>query len=196
MHDWPTQSRDVFKHNIVLTAYQPALMEGTSAVDGKWGKELDYNFFATDEESMRKYADYGTDTHSITGDPMFVNASEADFRIKEESPVWNIGFHNFDMHSFGVLSKRLKAIAKTPEIPALKMAVSVHEESKEVEWSCPLSGQWKCDVGFRSVLVGNSLGREVRCSRLKSRTYRTSGERLALGSEWGTHQADFPIGEM
>lgn len=144
MHDWPTQSRDVFKHNIVLTAYQPALMEGTSAVDGKWGKELDYNFFATDEESMRKYADYGTDAHSITGDPMFVNASEADFRIKEESPVWNIGFHNFDMHSFGVLSKRLKAIAKTPEIPALKMAVSVHEESKEVEWNgavlYPVSG--------------------------------------------------------
>jgi hypothetical protein len=144
MHDWPTQSRDVFKHNIVLTAYQPALMEGTSAVDGKWGKELDYNFFATDEESMRKYADYGTDAHSITGDPMFVNASEADFRIKEESPVWNISFHNFDMHSFGVLSKRLKAIAKTPEIPALKMSVAVHEESKEVEWNgailYPVSG--------------------------------------------------------
>ena len=49
---------------------------------------------------------------------------------------------------------------------------------------------------YRRVLVGNSLGREVRCSRFKSRTYRTSGERLALGSEWGTHQADFPIGEM
>jgi S1-C subfamily serine protease len=38
----------------------------------------------------------------------------------------------------------LKAIAKTPEIPALQMAVSVHEESKEVEWNgavlYPVSG--------------------------------------------------------
>ena len=144
MHDWPTQSEDVFKHNIVLSAYQPALMEGTSAVDGKWGKVLDYNLFATDVASMQKYAQYGTDAHSIVGDPMFVDASNGDFRVKEESPAWSIGFHNFDMDAFGVMSRRLKAIAKTPVIPALKMSALVQDEIEEIEWNgavlYPVSG--------------------------------------------------------
>lgn len=134
MHDWPTQSRDVFKHNIVLSAYLPALMEGTSAVDGKWGKELDFNLFATDEADVRKYAQYGTDAHSMAGDPMFEDAAQGDFRVKDESPAWKIGFHNFDMDAFGVLSKRLKAIAKIPAIPDLRMSVPAQEETKEVEW--------------------------------------------------------------
>ena len=200
MHDWPTQSRDVFKHNIVLTAYQPALMEGTSAIDGKWGKELDYNFFATDVESMRKYTDYGTDAHSITGDPMFVNASEADFRIKEESPVWNIGFHNFDMHSFGVLSKHLKAIAKTPEIPVLKMSSVVQaEEGPTMEWHgatvYPVSGHALSAFGVALTETAWAVKRVPAGSeaaklglQAKDLIWKINGHRIKEASHLQNHQ--------
>ena len=175
MHDWPTQSEDVFKHNIVLSAYQPALMEGTSAVDGKWGKVLDYNLFATDVASMQKYAQYGTDANSIVGDPMFVDASNGDFRVKEESPAWSIGFHNFDMDAFGVMSRRLKAIAKTPVIPALKMSALVQDEIKEIEWNgavlYPVSG---------NVLSAFGISLAETALAVKSITLGSEAERMGL----------------
>ncbi len=42
-----------------------------------------------------------------------------DFRVKEGSPAFEIGFKNFPMDQFGVKKPSLKAIAKTPVIPAL-----------------------------------------------------------------------------
>lgn len=120
-HVWPKESGDVFKANIVFDAYRPAVMQSALAHDERWGKELDYNFFVTSEANRTKYAANGADLHSITGNPGFLNAGKGDFRIREDSPVWEIGFHNFEMNDFGVRSKKLKAIAKTPRIPDLEI---------------------------------------------------------------------------
>ena len=55
--------------------------------------------------------------HSLVGDPLFVDPANGDFRVKDGSPALELGFKNFPMDQFGVVSPRLRAIARTPEIP-------------------------------------------------------------------------------
>ena len=71
----------------------------------RWGKELDYNLFATGQAAMRKFAAHGADAHSVSADPLFVNPGQGDFRVRPESPAFKIGFRNFDMTDFGVRVK-------------------------------------------------------------------------------------------
>jgi hypothetical protein len=120
-HVWVRESGDVFKHNIVFGAYRPARMTSAIEPDGKWGKELDYNLFVTDKNSMTRFAVNGADHHSITGNPMFIDSGKGDFCVADQSPALRIGFRNFDMTDFGVRSKKLKAIAKTPVMPVVKL---------------------------------------------------------------------------
>ncbi|SFF58612.1 right-handed parallel beta-helix repeat-containing protein [Sunxiuqinia elliptica] len=116
-HVWYPESGDVFMHNIVFGAYRPAVMQRAIAADGKWGQELDYNLFATNQEDREKFQVNGCDQNSMVGDPMFINPKEGNFAVKEDSPALKIGFKNFDMTQFGVVSEKLRKIAKTPNIP-------------------------------------------------------------------------------
>jgi hypothetical protein len=118
-HVWYPNSGDVFKSNIVFKAYRPAVMNRGIASDGKWGKELDYNFFAAMASEMHKFAINGCDAHSSFGDPLFADPSEGDFRVKDGSPALHTGFENFPMNQFGVTKPSLKAISKTPVIPSI-----------------------------------------------------------------------------
>ncbi|MFV0591772.1 MAG: right-handed parallel beta-helix repeat-containing protein [Draconibacterium sp.] len=118
-HVWYPESGDVFKNNIVYGAYRPAVMNYALGANDKWGRELDYNLFATDEADRLKFAKNGCDEHSVTGNPMFVDAAHGNYTIRENSPALEIGFKNFPMDEFGVKSERLKAIAKTPTVPTL-----------------------------------------------------------------------------
>jgi hypothetical protein len=126
-HVWYPNSGDVFKGNIVFTAYRPAVMNRGIAADGKWGKELDYNFFTATAVEMTKFAQNGCDANSSFGDPLFVNPSTGDFRVTDGSPALNLGFANFPMNQFGVRKPSLKAIAKTPVIPV----ILIKSEDKE-----------------------------------------------------------------
>jgi hypothetical protein len=116
-HVWYPESGDVFTHNIVFREYQPAVMSQAIAPDGRWGQELDYNFYVAPEDVMRKFSRNGCDLHSVNGDPMFIDARAGDFRVREHSPALAVGFVNFPMDRFGVTSPRLKTIAKSPPIP-------------------------------------------------------------------------------
>lgn len=128
-HVWYPNSGDVFKSNIVFTAYRPAVMNRGIAVDGKWGKVLDHNFFAATAVEMTKFAKNGCDANSSFGDPLFVNPSVGDFRVKEDSPALKTGFVNFPMNEFGVTKPSLKVLAKTPVIPAISIKISQGESS-------------------------------------------------------------------
>lgn len=137
-HVWYPNSGDVFKHNIVFTAYRPAVMSRGITPDGKWGKELDSNFFAATATEKNKFAKNGCDANSAFGDPLFVDPSKGDFRVKEESPALRSGFVNFPMNAFGVTKPSLKAIAKTPVIPAISIKISQGESSalsRSVLWA-------------------------------------------------------------
>ncbi|MCJ8164291.1 PDZ domain-containing protein [Pontibacter sp. E15-1] len=124
-HVWFANSRDVFRHNIVGDAYQDVGLLG-------WGKELDYNFFPT-EEAMLKSQVYDRDMHSAFGDPLFKDAGALDFSVADNSPALEIGFENFPMDSFGVQKPELRKIAKTPEVPTTKK-INDSETSPEVAW--------------------------------------------------------------
>lgn len=126
-HVWFAKSEDVFKHNILGDAYQDVRLNG-------WGKELDYNFFPT-QEAMLKSQIYDRDTHSAFGNPGFKNPEVLDFSVPEDSPALKIGFKNFPMDKFGVQDERLKAMAKTPEVPEFKEpSDSENKETPVVAW--------------------------------------------------------------
>lgn len=132
-HVWVRNSDDVFKHNIVFTAYQPAVMNSALGESDRWGKELDYNLFATGQAAMRKFAAHGADAHSVSADPLFVNPGQGDFRVRPESPAFKIGFRNFDMTDFGVKSEKLKKLVRTPDIPEIVLQIQ-DEVSAEYTW--------------------------------------------------------------
>lgn len=110
-HVWFRESGDIFRHNIVSTEHRDIRLEG-------WGKEVDYNLFP-DKESLENAQKNGVDENSVFGDPLFIDAGEGNYQIKEGSPAYKIGFNPFETDDFGVKTPKLKALAKTPEIPAL-----------------------------------------------------------------------------
>ena len=116
-HVWYTESGDIFKHNIVFGPYRPIAMNICIPEGEKWGKELDYNFFAVTDTNVKRYTEDGCDKNSLVGDPLFVDAAAGNYKVRSESPAFKIGFKNFDMQNFGVTLPRLRRIARTPEIP-------------------------------------------------------------------------------
>jgi hypothetical protein len=123
-HCWYPNSNDVIKNNIIFRPYMPALMEKCIAPGGKWGKEIDKNLFVCDAKGMVRFAANGCDKNSVFADPQFVNVKSGDFRVKEGSPAFKIGFVNFPMDQFGVQKPSLKRIAKTPELPEVVINIS------------------------------------------------------------------------
>lgn len=124
-HVWLKNSGDIFRKNIVSTAYAPIGMK-------YWGAQIDSNFFvsATGLEATQKN---NTDAHSISGDPLFVGSGKADFSVNKKSPALQIGFVNFPMNKFGVVSLWLIALADKIPIPEMTKAVEKNT-SAAVAW--------------------------------------------------------------
>lgn len=118
-HVWYDNSRDIVTNNIWMGAYRPA----GGMPKGRWGDEVDRNFF-TSEADRTRFAAHGCDAHSLAGDPLFVAPATGDFRVKDGSPALKMGFRNFPMDRFGVMKGSLRAIARTPEIPAIAAAAA------------------------------------------------------------------------
>lgn len=129
-HVWYPESGDVFKNNIVFGAYRPASMNRALTAEDKWGAVLDSNLFATHENDRLKFAKNDCDANSIVGNPLFVDAAIMNYQVKENSPALKIGFENFPMNEFGVVSEKLKKLAKIPEIP--KVVTSQNSESGKI----------------------------------------------------------------
>ncbi len=145
-HVWYAESQDVFRRNIVFGPYQPI------RANQPWGKECDFNLVhqpgAESERPATKLQEQsGRDEHSIVADALFVDAARGDYRVKDGSPALKLGFQNFPVDQFGVQAPKLKARARTPELPALK-SKSTGEASKRdrrvVEW---LGGKVRNVVG-------------------------------------------------
>jgi hypothetical protein len=108
-HVWFANSADVFEHNIVMTGYQPILMN-------YWGKSIDFNLFPT-AAALERAQGRGTDAHSASGSAHFIDAREGNFAVSADSPALSIGFRNFPMDDFGVVSPLLKTRAQRPIMP-------------------------------------------------------------------------------
>jgi hypothetical protein len=122
LHVWYKNSMDVITNNIWMTEYQPVRIT-------TWGKEVDRNMFLT-EKDCKAFASKGCDTNSVWGDPMFVDPAKSDYRLKEGSPALQHGFKNFPMDKFGVQKAELKAIARVPALPKLKMPKAMSTSSQ------------------------------------------------------------------
>jgi PDZ domain/Right handed beta helix region len=110
-HVWFRNSNDVFRHNVVSSSYMPI---GITV----WGKETDYNIFP-DSISLKQAWNRGTDKHSVCGSLDFIDPKNGDFRLEKGSIAFTTGFKNFAMDNFGVVSPRLKLLAKKPLLPAV-----------------------------------------------------------------------------
>jgi hypothetical protein len=110
-HAWLIGNSGVFTRNIVMLPYERPSGKDTQ------GALIDYNVF-TDSASFRTAREYGTDEHSAVIKVEFINPQAGDFRVSDKSAgVFHLGFQNFDMDNFGVVSPRLKAMADKPRMP-------------------------------------------------------------------------------
>lgn len=125
-HVWFKNSGDVFVRNIVMSSYQPI---GVNS----WGTEIDYNIF-TDSVAYKNAKRNETDQHSIVYPLRFVSPATGDYRVENSSDeIFRIGFKNFEMDNFGVVSPDLKLLAKKPEMP-FPVVAGDKQSSKIVEW--------------------------------------------------------------
>lgn len=133
-HVWFRGSDDIFRRNIVFTPYKPI------RVEKPWGTECDWNLLHDPERKESEPArqlqqQSGRDAHSIQADARFVDLENGDYRVCEDSPALQLGFQNFSMDQFGVQKPELKALARTPKIPALGLqAKDSSRSAKLVFW--------------------------------------------------------------
>ncbi|MCK9208369.1 MAG: PDZ domain-containing protein, partial [Salinivirgaceae bacterium] len=98
-----------------------------------WGTMVDYNIFSNDK-ALDEAQNLGVDKHSIVFPVEFIDPPHGDFRVRDNADaVFRLGFQNFDMDCFGVVSPQLKRLAKKPELnlPIIKVGNS---KSKVIEW--------------------------------------------------------------
>jgi hypothetical protein len=125
-HVWFENSGDVFARNIVMEPYAPINLLG-------WGSMVDYNIF-TNPTALEEAQHLGLDKHSLVFPVEFQDPDNGDFRIKNSaSAVFRLGFQNFDMDSFGVVSPELKSLAGTPRITLPKVK-AINAVSGTIEW--------------------------------------------------------------
>ncbi len=120
-HVWYAECGDIFRHNIVWTAYRPANMHRPP-----WGADMDFNLMqnfraAPNVPATQLQQQSGRDEHSIVADAQFVDPAHGDYRVKDGSPALALGFVNFPMDQFGVQKPELKAIARVPQLPQPKI---------------------------------------------------------------------------
>jgi hypothetical protein len=121
-HVWYANSGDEVYSNIFMFKYQGVKVP----TEKNLGKRVDSNLIFNSELTQI----FGWDENSMVADPQFMDPANGDFRVKEGSPAFDIGFKNFPMDQFGVKKPRLKAMAKTPVIPALGVSEELRRKNK------------------------------------------------------------------
>jgi hypothetical protein len=112
-HVWFTGSEDSVTGNLLMKRHADIGMPKG------WASVFNRNIFTSASllDAARKQ---GGDADSIAITPDFVDPAKGDYRLKEGSPALKAGYENFPMDQFGVKKPKLKAVAKTPAIPALQ----------------------------------------------------------------------------
>ncbi|CAA6690022.1 FIG01093541: hypothetical protein [Lentimonas sp. CC19] len=114
-HVWYNNSKDKVYSNIFMLQARPVGIRKESIGNTVMDKNL---YFSKKPNVMGATQKIGWDANSIQADPLFIDPSIGDYRVKEGSPAFDIGFQNFPMDQFGVKKPSLKAIARTPVFPA------------------------------------------------------------------------------
>jgi len=124
-HVWFANSGDIFRRNIVTKPYYPIQIKA-------WGKGVDFNLFP-DEKALNAAQSNKTDSHSLAGDPLFIDPAKGNYGLQAGSPAFRLGFVNFPMDEFGVVSPSLKSKAAAVPLPVISVASS-SSASNEITW--------------------------------------------------------------
>jgi len=140
-HVWYPHCRTTFARNIVWRdGYRPARMKTTDQ-----GEHIDYNLVHEAGAAPRPATGlqaFGGDAHSLVADARFVDPASGDYRVKAGSPALTLGFENFPMDRFGVQKPELKAIARTPALPASLEAPAVRSGGRGRSHATTKTAQW------------------------------------------------------
>ncbi len=119
-HVWYVGSNDQVYSNILMSQHRPARINEANAA----GARVDQNlFFVTDVPKAKAVSEkLGWDEKSLFGDPQFIDPANGDFRVKDGSIAFDVGFENFPMDQFGVKKPALRKIARTPQLPSVRSA--------------------------------------------------------------------------
>lgn len=111
---WPIEGAGI-RNNIVWSSradYLPIIeYRSFSTGAGERLKETDTDknlyFCSTDPEWGKRHIDqqkqYGAELHSLSADPLFVDVTNGDLRLKPESPARKLGFQPWDISTAGLL---------------------------------------------------------------------------------------------
>ena len=124
------QKEDVFERNIVVVPAGQPVYKGVNAKPldvAAWDNNLywsadgapatfvpgsvDPRLPKAGAISFERWQAAGLDEHSLLADPRFVNPAGLDFQVRPDSPAVNLGFENFRMDQFGVITPKLKKLA-------------------------------------------------------------------------------------
>jgi hypothetical protein len=152
IHDPMPQSGDSIKHNIVVgyefagkcCGWTSLSADGAALSSGVLSRVavFDSNCYWGYGKSPRVYAwggsdrsgtsctwdqwkQGGCDAHSKVADPLFVDPSKEDYRVKDGSPALALGFKNFPMDSFGVRPVSTVAVNGARSLLNVNRGVSV-----------------------------------------------------------------------
>jgi hypothetical protein len=117
-------NHDRYVHNITVMAGDDIYSVIAPPARGPWLEEVDGNCFFSrsgtftarvsqirgddgPEPGARRYdlegwRKLGFDRHSVYADPLFVDPSKNDFRVRSGSPALRVGFKNFEMGQWGI----------------------------------------------------------------------------------------------
>ena len=143
-HVWYVGNKDEVYGNILMSRHRPARMKRPNADSARVDGNL---FFVAEASTVKAVSDkLGWDAKSIFGDPQFIDPASGDFRVKQGSPAFDVGFKNFPMDQFGVKKPALKKIARTPQLPTPVLAKAKAKRAPK-----------KARAAKRSVWLGASL---------------------------------------
>jgi len=105
-----TGSGDKFVRNIVTKENGKMFFWLVLQPDSEpWIDQMDYNVYygtgplSDSADNLAQWQEQGFDEHSVNADPMFVDPTNGDYRVKPESPALRLGFENFDVSRCGLL---------------------------------------------------------------------------------------------
>ncbi len=113
----------IFERNIVY--YDNDRLLGSNWTNKKWQMDKNCYWNASGKDVMfknktlKQWQEDGFDVNSIIADPMFENPDKCDFRLKESSPAFHLGFQPIDVSKIGLYGEEdwVKLPEKYKRIP-------------------------------------------------------------------------------
>ena len=126
-HAWYGGSADRVWGNIFFAPYSIYKMPEV------WGSRIDGNILYCEESGPAEAlaAVSGQDSGSVAADCRFRDPAHGDYTVGEPA-VLAMGFRNFSMTDFGVVSPWLRTLAKSPALPAAVAFVASEKENARI----------------------------------------------------------------